>query len=169
MATLGHQAATTSITTSIVPSATPLSAPQSCHNHPMALPNTGVQDPILAESIRTEEAGEAFREHRADLLVAVTDPLILANSLYSSRIISREALDRVKLPTLTSTEKNMETLDAIESRIKTNPSSFCTVLNILSSDAQLHMFAEQIRLSYGESYCNSHWGEPEQAPHKQCM
>ena len=152
MVTLGHQAATTLITTSIVPLVTPLSAPQSCHNHPMALPDTEVQDPILAKSIRAEEAGEAFREHRADLLVAVTDPLILANSLYSSRIISQETLDRVQLPTLTPRSGNVGLFDAIESRIKTNPSDFCTILDIFSSDSQLHIFAERLQRSYRECY-----------------
>ena len=106
----------------------------------------------MAESIRAEEAGEAFREHRAALLIAVTDPIILANSLYSSRIISREILDRVKLPTLTPTEKNMDIFDAVEAQIKTNPSSFHTLLDIFNDDSHLHPFAGRLQQSYGEWY-----------------
>ena len=119
-------------------------------NYALALPSTGVQESTEAESIRAEEAGEAFREHRAALLTAVTDPLILANGLYSSRIISRETLNRVKLPTLTSAEKNVEILDAVEAQIKTNPSSFHTLLDILSDNSQLQIFVGQLRQSYGE-------------------
>ena len=127
------------------------------HNHPnstVALPSIG--GPTLAESIRAKEAGEAFREHRAALLIAVTDPLILANSLYSSRIISREILDRVRLPMLTSTEKNMDIFDAIEAQIRTNPSHFSTLLDILNNDPQLCMFTERVQQSYGECYYSSH-------------
>ena len=125
--------------------ATPLVAPSST----LALPSNRGQDLL---SIRAEEASEAFREHRAALLVAVTDPLILANSLYSRKIISRETLNRVKLLTLTPTEKNMEIFDAIEAQIKTSPSSFHTLLDILNDDLQLHMFAGRLQQSYGECY-----------------
>ena len=126
------------------------------HNHPnstVALP--GIGGPTLAESTRAEEAGEAFREHRAALLIAVTDPLILANSLYSSGIISREILGRVRLPMLTPTEKNMDIFDAVEAQIKTNPSHFSTLLEILNNDPQLCIFTERLQQSYGECYCSS--------------
>ena len=113
---------TTSTTDSTLPhqTGTPPVA-LSSHNHPncaLAFPSAGVQDSILTESIRAEVAGEAFREHRATLLTAITDPLILANSLYSSRIISRETLDRVKLPTFTSTERIWRYSMLLKSRSK---------------------------------------------------
>ena len=145
---------TCSFTTSTTISTTPHqdATPPVVQYSTLALPRTGVQDPILTESVRAEEAGEAFRGHRATLLIAVTDPLILANSLYSSRIVSRETLDRVKLPMLTPTEKNMEIFDAIEAQIKTNLSSFCTLIDILNSDSQLHIFAGRLQQSYGKCY-----------------
>ena len=95
-----------------------------------------------------EATGEAFREHRADLLIAVSDPLILANSLYSKRIISRETLDQTLLPSLTISNKNFILLDAIEARIRTHPSDFLTLLTILDQDACLCIFAERLRNSY---------------------
>ena len=116
-------------------------------NHPKALPNIA-----NLKSISADKASEAFRKHRADLLVAVTDPLILANSLYSYSIISRETLNRVKLLTLTPAEKNMEIFDAIEAQIKTNPSSFVTLLDILNDDSQLCIIAGQLQQSYREFY-----------------
>ena len=145
---------TCSFTTSTTISTTPHqdATPPVVQSSMLALPRTGVRDPILTESVRAEEAGEAFRGHRAALLIAVTNPLILANSLYSSGIVSRETLDRVKLPVLTPTEKNMEIFDAIEAQIKTNLSSFCTLIDILNSDSQLHVFAGQLQQSYGKCY-----------------
>ena len=125
---------------------TPLVVPSSIST----LPKTRGQDPTLTESTRAEEASEAFREHRADLLIAVTDPLILANSLYAKRIISRETLDHVMFKAHTPAEKNMPIFDAVEARIKTNPSDFSTVLDILSGNPQLHIFARCLQQSYGE-------------------
>ena len=46
----------------------------------------------------------------------------------------------------------MAMFDAIEARIKTNPSSFITLLGILSSDSQLQIFAGQLRQCNGECY-----------------
>ena len=147
--------ATTSTTASTTTSHHAISLPvaPSSQNHPkstVALPST--RDPALTESIRAEEAGETFREHRAVLLIAITDSLILANNLYSSNIISRETLDRVKLPTLTPNEKKMELFDAIEARIQTNPSDFGTLCDILKSDPLLCIFAERLQQSYRECY-----------------
>jgi hypothetical protein len=122
-------------TTSVAPSST------------SASPSTRDQDLTL---IRAEEAGEAFREHRAGLLVAVTDPLILANSLYSKRIISRDILEQVKLLSSTVSDKNFILLDAIEARIRTCSSDFLTLLAILESDAHLCVYAEELRNSYSE-------------------
>ena len=39
-----------------------------------------------ATSIDPHKAAEAFKQHRSDLLIAVTDPLLLANSLYAQDI-----------------------------------------------------------------------------------
>ena len=103
-------------------------------------------------TVDAHRAGEAFKRHRGDLLIAVTDPLILANSLYSRSIVSRETLSRVQLPALTNSEKNVILFDAIEDRIRTHPSDFRTLLAILDCDSHLRIFAEGIR----NSYCKYH-------------
>ena len=100
-----------------------------------------------------ESASEAFREHRADLMTAVVDPLILANSLYAKRIISRETLDRVMVQVLTTSEKNLILLDATEMRIRTHPNDFPTLLGILGDDPCLCIFAERLRHSYSKLAC----------------
>ena len=100
-------------------------------------------------NIDCEVAGEAFRRHRDGLLIAVIDTLILANCLYSKGIISHETLERAKLLTLTSSEKNVHLFEAIEARIRTNSDDFLTLLDVLNSDLlQLRVFAERIWNSY---------------------
>ena len=100
------------------------------------------------------KAGEAFKKHRHDLLIAVTDPLVLANHLYTRDIISREILSRVQALGLTTSDKNVILFDAIESRLRTHPSDFCTLLSVLSSpDSHLRAFAEKIRNSYLACKC----------------
>ena len=100
--------------------------------------------------IDKESAGEAFREHRADLLTAIVDPLILANHLYSKRIISRETLDRVMVPVLTLSERTLILLNATEVQIRTHPTDFITLLTIFSQDSCLCIFAERLRHSYSK-------------------
>ena len=116
-------------------------------------------DGVFLSSINRSEAGEAFREHRDDLLIAITESLITANSLYSKRIISRQTLDEIMLVSLTNSKKNFILLDAIEARIRTNPSDFLTVLAVLGRDPHLCVFAERLKNSYCEyinlnNYCN---------------
>ena len=65
---------------------------QSSHDHSsstVAISSTG--NHMLAESLKGKAAGEAFQKHRDDLRIAVTDPHILASSLYSNSIISRDS------------------------------------------------------------------------------
>ncbi|MCG8621877.1 MAG: hypothetical protein MJE68_07765 [Proteobacteria bacterium] len=100
--------------------------------------------------IDKESAGEAFREHRADLLTAIVDPLILANHLYSKKIMSRETLDRVMVPVSTRSEKTLILLDAIEMRIRAHPTDFVTLLTIFGRDSCLCIFAERLRHSYSK-------------------
>ena len=120
--------------------------PISCNNQ-LTLHATE-EDPFT--TINPSGAGEAFREHRGDLLIAITDPLVLANYFYSKRIISREKLNEIMLISLTDSKKNFILLDAIEARIRTNPSDFLTVLDVLGRDLLLCCFAERLRNSYCE-------------------
>ena len=106
-------------------------------------------------SINPEEAGEAFREYRGVLLEAITDPLRLANYLYAKKIISKGALEHIS-SLLTKCEKNFNLLDAVESRIRTHPSDFLTLLAILENDSHLCVFAEGIKNSYCELFDGIH-------------
>ena len=106
----------------------------------------------VVAGIDKESAGEAFREHRADLLTAVVEPLVLANHLYAKRIISWETLDRIKA-VLSISEKTLALLDATEARIRTHPTDFLTLLAVLGQDSCLCIFAERLRHSYSKLAC----------------
>ena len=125
---------------------TSLLVAQGFQNHPKSLPSTSDSSPL----IKAEEASEAFRECRADLLVAIVDPLILANHLYSKKIISRETLEQIMELSLTISNKNIILLNAVEARIRTHPSDFFVLLAILRSDAHLCVHAEGLQNSYCE-------------------
>ena len=81
----------------------------------------------------------AFIEYRATLLDAITEPeiLLLANALYSKRVISRYALEEAEMTTRTPTERKTRLLDAIEDKIKTASTcmTYYIVLGVLSSDS----------------------------------
>ena len=119
---------------------------QSSHNHAL----TSVADPSVTELIKAEEASEAFRECRADLLEAIVDPLILANHFYSKKIISRETLKQITELSLTVSNKNVILLNAVEARIRTHPSDFLILLAILENDVHLCICAEGLRNCYCE-------------------
>ena len=135
---------TASMTPSIMPSHVTSSSPaQSSHDDSHSILPTGIP-------IDPEKAGEAFREHRDGLLIAVTDPLVLANNVYSKRIISRATLNRVKVSTLSTDDMNEKLFDAIEARIRTYPPDFHILLAILGNDPSLRDFAKRIQDSYSE-------------------
>ena len=98
-----------------------------------------------------QSVATAFRDHRATLLVALTDIYVLANSLYSEGLISQEQLKHAQLLALTPKERKVHLFDAIEARLRTNPKDFLTFLDVLNSDSEfegLYIFAESIWTSY---------------------
>ena len=104
------------------------------------------EDPDLPRV--TFPAGDAFREHRDTLLTAVTDVHILANSLYSKGLISREQLEHAQLPALTPNERKVKLFDAVEARLRSNPGDIDTLLDILDDDPLLQIFSKKIKSSY---------------------
>ncbi len=81
-------------------------------------------------------------------MTGIAEPLRLSDKLYSSDIISQETNDRVFLPVHTATEKNRVLLDAIEARLKTNPSDFWTLVATLEEDTVLKTLAGRLRSTY---------------------
>ena len=100
------------------------------------------------EKCRRTAAGDAFREHRDDLLMAVTDVHILANSLYSKGLISREQLEHAQLLALTPSERKVKLFDAIEARLRSKPEDLDTLLGVFEGDPLLKRFVLKIRLQF---------------------
>ena len=90
-------------------------------------------------------AGDVFRERRADLLTAVTDVDVLANSLYSKVLISREQLEHAQLPALTPSERKVKLFDAIEARLRRKSENLYTLLGVFEGDPLLEIFVSKIR------------------------
>ena len=97
----------------------------------------------------SNESAAALRKCRRFLHEGIADPEGLASSLYSENIICRETLDEVKLDN-TTRRKNSILLDAVESRLRTNPSDFSTFSAILSNDPHLSVFADKLEKYYTE-------------------
>ncbi len=93
------------------------------------LPHSSSTQPSVPVS--PAAAVHTFRRCRGDLLSAITDPLLLANKLYSEGVISREICDQVLYLNATPTEKIMRLFNAIEARLATHPSEFTTLVTIL--------------------------------------
>ena len=78
-------------------------------------------------------ASAVLRAYMGDLVDAIHDAEIpaITTKLYSSKVISRDTKDRVRLPTLIATEKTSCLLDAVESAVKIRPQVLDTFLDIL--------------------------------------
>ena len=126
-----------------------------CDEAPMATPVPYVpwRTPYGSRIHLDQSVATAFRDHRATLLVALTVSGIhvLANSLCSVGLISREQLEHVQLLALTPNERKVHLFDAVEARLRTNPKDFLTFLDVLNSDCNsegLYIFANSIWTSY---------------------
>ena len=93
-------------------------------------------------------AGDVFREHRTDLLTAVTDVHVLANSLYSKGLISREQLEHAQLPALTPSERKVKLFDAIEARLRSKSEDLGTLLDVFKGDPLLKIFVNNIQYQF---------------------
>ena len=94
---------------------------------------------------------EAFREHRATLLTAISEPEILpfANALYSEGVIGEFDLEEAGMNACTPTVRKNQLLDAIKAKITSAPWKFKAVLDILRSNSFcLCEVADGIQLSY---------------------
>ena len=94
-------------------------------------------------------AGEALRKCRQILHEGIADPEGLASRLYSKTIICRETLDEVGLNN-TTRKKNLILLDAVESRLRANPSDFSKFTAVLSNDPHLCVFADKLEKCHSE-------------------
>ena len=94
-------------------------------------------------------ASEAFRKCRMALSTGITstEAEVLANSLYSKKIISIETLECVLLDTC-PIKKKLILLNAVEARLRIHPSDFDQLYSILACDGHLCVFADILQSCY---------------------
>ena len=104
----------------------------------------------MATNSQLQETSEyhAFRKHYAKLAEAIQHPLSLANQLFSEKVITSEVKERMHVPLLSRLDKNSQLLNAVEIRIKTDPSVFPVLLSILRDDASLQPLVESMQSKY---------------------
>ena len=92
-------------------------------------------------------ASAVLRAYMGDLVDAIQDAEITAITmkLYSSKVISKDTKDRVRLPGLIATEKTSCLLDALESAVTTQPQVLDTFLDILDRYRPSAVIAKKMR------------------------
>ena len=86
-----------------------------------------------------------FQAHYCAMMYAIQDPLPLAARLFSLGIIEHAVLQQVSItPALTSLEKSVILLSAIEGQIRTKPSTFHVFLEALREEPSLQYLAESM-------------------------
>ena len=102
-----------------------------------------------------QSVANAFRDHRATLLITLTD--IHSLRLHSKGLVSREQLEHAQLPALTPNEKKVHLFDQCHWGQAQEQSWGCShfkFLDILNSDLEfLYMFADSIWNSYLRRKC----------------
>ena len=91
---------------------------------------------------------DVFRKHFAKLARSIQDPDGLALELYSEKMITRAVRDNAVMTTLTKQQKSTVLLQAIESKLETDPSDFTTLITVLQSDPTLMSLATRMIQMY---------------------
>ena len=97
---------------------------------------------------RGREPSDVFREYFAELAESIQDPDGLALKLYSKKMITRAVRDNAVMATLTKQQKSTILLQAIESKLETDPSDFTTLIAVLQSDPTLMPVATRMIQMY---------------------
>ena len=114
----------------------------------------------MSESV-PNAAYEAFREHSADLITVIDDPVVLAWELFGTHVISDTVADEVSVMGLSAAYKNARLLSAVRDQIKVDPTKLDTFLEALRKRQYMVKTAEKLeatyRMSKGLTKCHF-WG-----------
>ena len=102
---------------------------------------------VCEETAERCSASGVLRAYMGELVDAIHDAEIAAITmkLYSSKVISRDTRDRVRLTGLIATEKTSCLLEALESAITTKPQVLDTFLDILDQYRPSALIAKKLR------------------------
>lgn len=97
---------------------------------------------------------DAFRVCRGELFTGITTcgPLVLANQVYSMKIISYETFILVTNE-VDPMKRILSLMNAIEASLKLNPSTFYQLLAVLDAEPQLSPIAHKLRTQIGNKVC----------------
>ena len=99
------------------------------------------------------EPSDVFQEYFAELAESIQDPDGLALKLYSKKMITRAVREDTLVAMLSKQRKSTILLQAIESKLRTDPSDFTTLIAVLQSDPTLMSLATRM----GQMYSGKVW------------
>ena len=88
----------------------------------------------VSKQVKIKAASEALVSQFVDLIRAINDPLIMAASLVSKKIIDRSILERMMLTSSTPSEKACKIINAVSDAVMINPDYFVTFCDILDNE-----------------------------------
>jgi len=91
-------------------------------------------DLVIDHHWNRDPAHKAFRENYSDLVRAIgSSPSEICDSLYSKKLISKEIRNNVQRPNLNNDDKARILVNAMQDRLKANPSLFSDFIEVLKS------------------------------------
>ena len=99
-----------------------------------------------ARDIRIKAASEALQVQFSNLSVLLkTSALTVSVKLYSSKVFSREELDKIRSASSSDMDKAVDIISSVEDRIKVDPDVFDTFCEILESDSSTEAQAKALQ------------------------
>ena len=99
---------------------------------------------LMAQRQETQEY-RTFREHYDRLYHAIQDPLSLATRLFAKNIITSAVKEEMGATSRTRLDKNDALLSAVETQIRTDPSTLHVFLSILNEDSAMQSLVENVQ------------------------
>ena len=94
------------------------------------------------------DATETFQEYFGSLVNAIQDPVIAASELYSVKLVTWPIVEKAGTTGLTKSDKNVQLLSAVRSRLATDPSQMDKFIRILDVKLELHDVATEISKTF---------------------
>ena len=101
-----------------------------------------------SEMCEKNAATESLQHYFSNLVVAIQDPVLASNELYSMKLISWPMVENVLRLDLPKSDKNFQLLSAIRSQLATNPSGIEVFIQVLQTKLNLQEIAKGMEEKY---------------------
>ena len=99
--------------------------------------------------VRVKAASEALQINFTDLTVLLsTSPLMVSMKLYSSKVLSREVLDKMRSSSGSAMEQAFDIVSVVTDLVKIDPNVFDTFCKVLESDSSTESQAKALQGKY---------------------